>query len=75
MKLLEPDEGRYAQIPREMPRNRGVAGADTAGRAVPRQGLRCFYWLVKLAYIALGPTPAAARCVPALAVQLTVLAV
>src|ERR1700687_3542117 len=66
--LFEPDEGRYAQIPREM---------LTAGEwIVPRlQGKvyldkpPLFYWLVMMSYSIFGFHDGAARLVPALAMQ------
>ncbi|MBA4066173.1 MAG: dolichol-phosphate mannosyltransferase [Isosphaera sp.] len=72
--LLEPDEGRYAQIPKEM--------LTTGSWVVPTlQGEPYLdkppltYWLVALSYQAFGVSPAAARLVPAVCVHLTILAV
>lgn len=72
--LLEPDEGRYAQIPKEM--------LETGSWVVPTlQGEPyldkppLMYWLTALSYKAFGVTPEAARLVPALCVHLTILAV
>jgi 4-amino-4-deoxy-L-arabinose transferase-like glycosyltransferase len=73
-RLLEPDEGRYAQIPREMlaagdwlvPRLQGMAYLDKPP---------LFYWLVAWSYQIFGISEAAARLVPAIAVHLTILAV
>jgi 4-amino-4-deoxy-L-arabinose transferase-like glycosyltransferase len=72
--LLEPDEGRYAQIPKEM--------LHTGSWVVPTlQGEPyldkppLMYWLVALSYRAFGVTPEAARLVPAVCVHLTILAV
>src|SRR5262245_40151421 len=70
--LLEPDEGRYAEIPREMlsrgdwivPRLQGDAYLDKPP---------LLYWLVMLSYWAFGVHDWAARLVPALAVHLTIL--
>ena len=72
--LFEPDEGRYAQIPREMLEN-GVWLVPTLQGEPYLDKPPLFYWLVKLSYLAFGPSAAAARVVPALAVQLTVLSV
>src|SRR5262245_42790599 len=73
-RLLEPDEGRYAQIPREM-----LANGDSI---VPTlQGLPyldkppLFYWTVQLSYRQFGVSDSVARLVPALAVHLTILLV
>src|SRR5271169_1253865 len=70
--LLEPDEGRYAQIPREM--------LDSGNWVVPTlQGEPyldkppLLYWLVALSYRAFGVSPDAARLVPAVCVHLTIL--
>lgn len=70
--LFEPDEGRYAQIPREM-----LEGGDWV---VPRlQGdpyldkPPLFYWLVMASFSLFGFHDWAARLVPALAVEATVL--
>ena len=64
--LIDPDEGRYAEIPREM-----VAGGDWV---TPRlMGLRYFekpglqYWLTALTYSALGISNFTARLWPVLA--------
>jgi dolichol-phosphate mannosyltransferase len=71
--LLEPDEGRYAEVVREM-----TASGDWI---VPRllgapfyDKPHLFYWLVGGSYRLFGVGEAAARCVPALASFLTVLA-
>ncbi len=70
--LFEPDEGRYAQIPREM--------LTTGDWIVPQlQGQPyldkppLFYWLVMACYQLFGYHDWAARLVPALAVQGTIL--
>ncbi|MCZ2340574.1 MAG: glycosyltransferase family 39 protein [Bacteroidales bacterium] len=73
-RLLEPDEGRYAQIPREMllaeewivPTLQGEAYLDKPP---------LMYWLVRLSYTVFGINEFAARLVPAICVHLTILAV
>ncbi|MEZ6140177.1 MAG: glycosyltransferase family 39 protein [Zavarzinella sp.] len=72
--LLEPDEGRYAQIPREM--------VLTGDWVVPHlQGEPyldkppLFYWLVAISYHIFGVSEAAARLIPAIAVHLTILCI
>jgi dolichol-phosphate mannosyltransferase len=71
--LLEPDEGRYAEVAREM-----VATGDWV---VPRLHQKpfydkplLFYWLVGTSYRLFGVHEWAARLVPAVASWLTVLA-
>ena len=72
--LLEPDEGRYAQIPKEM--------VDGGSWVVPTlQGEPyldkppLMYWLVAISYELFGVSEASARLVPALCVHLTILAI
>lgn len=72
--LLEPDEGRYAQIPREM-----ILQGDWV---VPHLQSKpyldkppLFYWLVAISYTLFGVSEESARLVPALAVHLTILMV
>ena len=72
--LLEPDEGRYAQIPKEM--------FDAGEWVVPTlQGEPyldkppLMYWLVMASYKTFGVNESAARLVPAICVHLTILAV
>ena len=70
--LFEPDEGRYAEIPREMlargewvvPYLQGVPYLDKPP---------LFYWLVMASYRVLGTQDWAARLVPALAVHGSIL--
>ena len=72
--LLEPDEGRYAQIPKEMllhgewvlPTLQGEPYLDKPP---------LMYWLVALSYRVFGVSPEAARLVPAVCVHLTILVV
>jgi 4-amino-4-deoxy-L-arabinose transferase-like glycosyltransferase len=72
--LLEPDEGRYAQIPKEMLVNDSWVVPTLQGEPyLDKPPL--LYWLVALAYRAFGVSPAAARLVPAVCVHLTILAV
>jgi len=72
--LLEPDEGRYAQIPREMLANGEWVVPTLQGEAyLDKPPL--MYWLVALSYRTFGATPEAARLVPALCVHLTILVV
>jgi len=69
--LLEPDEGRYAEIPREMlvtgdwvvPRLNGVVYAEKPPLV---------YWLTALGYRVVGVNELGARLVPALSGVLTV---
>src|SRR5438105_11680206 len=72
-RLLEPDEGRYAQIPKEM-----LARGDWVVPHLQGQPYLdkppLLYWLVMLSYQAFGVSEAAARLVPALAVHGTILA-
>lgn len=70
--LFEPDEGRYAQIPREM-LERGDWLMPTLMGKPYLDKPPLFYWLVLLSYQIFGIHEAAARLVPALAVQLTIL--
>src|SRR5262245_34023894 len=72
--LLEPDEGRYAEIPRELlARGDWVVPHLQGEPYLDKPPL--LYWLVALSYTVFGVSPAAARLVPALAVHATVLAV
>jgi 4-amino-4-deoxy-L-arabinose transferase-like glycosyltransferase len=72
--LLEPDEGRYAQIPKEMLLHHSWI-VPTLQREPYLDKPPLLYWLVALSYSAFGITPEAARLVPALCVHLTILAV
>jgi 4-amino-4-deoxy-L-arabinose transferase-like glycosyltransferase len=73
-KLLEPDEGRYAQIPKEMhDRSEWVVPTLQGEPYLDKPPL--MYWLVKLSYMAFGVCEASARLVPAICVHLTILAV
>jgi 4-amino-4-deoxy-L-arabinose transferase-like glycosyltransferase len=70
--LFEPDESRYAQIPREMlQRGDWIIPHLQTEPYLDKPPL--FYWLVMLAYQLLGVSEAAARLVPALAVHATIL--
>ena len=72
--LLEPDEGRYAQIPKEMLQSGSWVVPTLQGEAyLDKPPL--MYWLVALSYSAFGVTPEVARLVPALCVHFTILAV
>jgi len=72
--LLEPDEGRYAQISKEMLRD-GTWVVPTLQGEPYLDKPPLMYWLVALSFRAFGATPEAARLVPALCVHLTILAV
>jgi 4-amino-4-deoxy-L-arabinose transferase-like glycosyltransferase len=66
--LFEPDEGRYAEIPREMLRRGEWVVPYLQGEAyLDKPPL--FYWLVMLSYRTFGIHEWAARLVPALAVH------
>lgn len=70
--LLEPDEGRYAQIPREMlARGDWVVPHLQGEPYLDKPPL--MYWLVMVSYSAFGVGEAQARLVPALAVHATIL--
>lgn len=72
--LLEPDEGRYAQIPREMlVRGEWIVPTLQGEPYLDKPPL--MYWLVRISYSLLGVSEQAARLVPALCVHLTILAV
>jgi 4-amino-4-deoxy-L-arabinose transferase-like glycosyltransferase len=70
--LLEPDEGRYAQIPKEMV-ERGNWVVPTLQGEPYLDKPPLMYWLVGLSYKTFGVSEASARLVPALAVHLTIL--
>jgi 4-amino-4-deoxy-L-arabinose transferase-like glycosyltransferase len=72
--LLEPDEGRYAQIPREM-LDRGEWVVPTLQGEPYLDKPPLMYWLVRLSYAAFGVSEESARLVPAVCVHLTILAV
>ncbi len=70
--LFDPDEGRYAEIPREMlARGEWVVPYLQGEPYLDKPPL--FYWLVMLSYRAFGVGDGAARLVPALAVHGTIL--
>jgi 4-amino-4-deoxy-L-arabinose transferase-like glycosyltransferase len=70
--LFEPDEGRYAQIPREMlARGEWVVPLLQGEPYLDKPPL--LYWLVMVSYRLLGADDWTARLVPALAVHLTIL--
>jgi hypothetical protein len=72
--LLEPDEGRYAQIPKEMlVSGQWVVPTLQSEPYLDKPPL--MYWLVAISYSVFGVTPEAARLVPAVCVHLTVLLV
>ena len=70
--LFEPDEGRYAQIPREM-LARGEWIVPTLQGEAYLDKPPLFYWLVALAYSLFGFSDGVARLVPALAMHATAL--
>ena len=72
--LLEPDEGRYAQIPKEM-LQRGEWVVPTLQGEPYLDKPPLMYWLTALSYRAFGVSPEAARLVPAVCVHLTILVV
>jgi 4-amino-4-deoxy-L-arabinose transferase-like glycosyltransferase len=72
--LLEPDEGRYAQIPKEMLHN-GEWVVPTLQGEPYLDKPPLMYWLIALSYRAFGVSPESARLVPALCVHLTILLV
>lgn len=73
-RLLDPDEGRYAQIPREM-----LAKGDWVVPHLQGQPYLdkppLLYWLVMLSYSIFGVSEAPARLIPAMAVHATILVV
>jgi 4-amino-4-deoxy-L-arabinose transferase-like glycosyltransferase len=70
--LLDPDEGRYAEIPREMlARGEWIVPHLQGEPYLDKPPL--LYWLVMVSYALLGVHDWSARVVPALAVHLTVL--
>jgi 4-amino-4-deoxy-L-arabinose transferase-like glycosyltransferase len=71
-RLIEPDESRYAQIPREM-LQRGDLVLPTLQGEPYLDKPPLFYWLVMLSYRTFGVHDWAARLVPAVAVHLTIL--
>jgi Dolichyl-phosphate-mannose-protein mannosyltransferase len=70
--LFEPDESRYAQIPREMA-ERGDLVLPTLQGEPYLDKPPLLYWLVMASYRIFGVHDWSARLVPALAVHLTVL--
>lgn len=70
--LFEPDEGRYAQIPREMLTAREWIVPTLQGEPyLDKPPL--FYWFVMMSYAVFGYSDGAARLIPALAMHATVL--
>ena len=72
--LLEPDEGRYAQIAREM-FDRGEWVVPTLQGKPYLDKPPLLYWLTKLAYMAFGVSEAAGRLPSAIAVHGAILIV
>ena len=71
--LFEPDEGRYAQIPREM-LTAGVWVVPTLQGEAYLDKPPLFYWLVMISYSIFGFSDGAARLVPALAMHGAIMA-
>lgn len=71
--LLEPDEGRYAEIGREMLLS-GDWVVPTLNQEAYFDKPPLFYWLVALSYRCFGLSAANARLVPLVATLLTILA-
>jgi Dolichyl-phosphate-mannose-protein mannosyltransferase len=70
--LFEPDEGRYAEIPREMlVRGEWIIPYLQGEPYLDKPPL--LYWLVNLSYRVFGLHNWAARLIPALAIHLTIL--
>jgi 4-amino-4-deoxy-L-arabinose transferase-like glycosyltransferase len=70
--LFEPDEGRYAQIPREMlTADEWIVPTLQGEPYLDKPPL--FYWLVMLSYALFGYHDGAARLIPALAMHAAVL--
>lgn len=74
--LLDPDEARHAEVAREMAAGHGLRRLflPTLDLEPYREKPAGYYWLVALAYGALGVGEAAARAVSALAALVAVLA-
>jgi 4-amino-4-deoxy-L-arabinose transferase-like glycosyltransferase len=72
--LFEPDEGRYAQIPREM-LERGEWVVPTLQGEAYLDKPPLMYWLIAISYRIFGVSPEAARLAPALCVHFTILLV
>src|SRR3989449_3496209 len=74
--LLDPDEARHAEVAREMAAGHGLRRLflPTLDLEPYREKPAGYYWLVALAYAALGVGEAAARAVSALAALVAVLA-
>ncbi len=72
--LLEPDEGRYAEIAREM-LDAGTWVVPTLQGEAYLDKPPLFYWLVKISFMLFGVSDASARLVPAIAVHLTILSI
>lgn len=72
MPLFEPDETRYAQIPREMLAAESLAVPLLDGKPYYDKP-PLFYWTVAASYQVFGVSIEAARLVPALAILATVL--
>jgi 4-amino-4-deoxy-L-arabinose transferase-like glycosyltransferase len=72
--LLEPDEARYAQIPKEMLED-GSWVVPTLHNEPYLDKPPLMYWLVAVSYKLFGVSEASARLVPAVCVHLTVLMV
>src|SRR5260370_1325446 len=73
--LLDPDEARHAEVAREMADGHGLSRLflPTLDLEPYREKPAGYYWLVALAYAALGVGEAAARAVSALPALLAVL--
>jgi 4-amino-4-deoxy-L-arabinose transferase-like glycosyltransferase len=72
--LFEPDESRYAELPREMVLRHDYIVPYLEGEPYLEKP-PLFYWLVAGAYQLFGVSPATARLVPALALHATILLV
>jgi 4-amino-4-deoxy-L-arabinose transferase-like glycosyltransferase len=72
--LLEPDEARYAQIPKEMLEDGGWV-VPTLHNEPYLDKPPLMYWLVALSYKLFGVSEASARLIPALCVHGTILMV